>query len=162
MAFKNPDLNYAREVVNLREVYAKSTTRQRINIIDQRLTIKDSLPNNLVTAVSAVEAFARVLVLKLLENAGQDLMQSYEAFRYKSPVALVEKVMELEGVQDIGRYFGENTWELLKYAVDYRNLVIHECTYVGQDKAPSMILACHDALVKLAEIAGIKDYKPAF
>jgi hypothetical protein len=162
MAIKNPEIDYAYRLDLVRDIYVASPPMQRLRIIEQRLSIKDSLPNDLVNAVSAVEGFSRVLLIRLLHQQGCDLAESYKKYRYKNPQELIGKVLELEGVTDAPTYFGEDTWELLKYAVDYRNLVIHECTYVGQDKAPSMIQACHVVLVKLTAIAGIKDYQPPF
>ncbi len=52
------------------------------------------------------------------------------------------------------------TGELLEYAVAYRNLIAHECTYVGDDKSPSMIQACKEILMQLASIAGVDDFDP--
>lgn len=40
-------------------------------------------------------------------------------------------------------------------AVDYRNLLAHECTYLGLDKFPSLIDGCEEILEKLVELAGL-------
>jgi hypothetical protein len=162
MARKNPDVDYEYSLDVLRDLYVASSPKQRLTVIEQRLGYKDSCPNNLVNAVSAVEGFSRMLVTKLLEQKGDDLASTYKKYRFKNPIELIEKVMEIESISDLDAYFGEDTWELLKFAVNYRNLIVHECTYVGQDKAPSMIQACHDALVKLTPIAGITNYEPPF
>jgi hypothetical protein len=44
---------------------------------------------------------------------------------------------------------------LFGYAVDYRNLLAHECTYLGLDKFPSLIEACEAVLEKLARLGGL-------
>jgi hypothetical protein len=51
-------------------------------------------------------------------------------------------------------FFGEDTWKCFVYAVDYRNLLVHECTYLGLDVFPSLIEACEAVLNKLEKLAG--------
>ena len=53
-------------------------------------------------------------------------------------------------------YFGIGTWETFLYAIEYRNVLTHECTYLGQDRSPALIEACQVVLHKLAAAAGLK------
>jgi len=67
----------------------------------------------------------------------------------------VAEYFAARGVPDPARHLGEDTWRLFGYAVDYRNMLAHECTYLGQDKFPSLIKACEEvlsALVKLGRV----------
>lgn len=52
-------------------------------------------------------------------------------------------------------YFGEEAWKLFGYAVQYRNLLAHECTYLGYDRSPELIEACRTVIKKLAADQGL-------
>lgn len=157
MARKNPEVDYNYSLDLLRDIYACSPPHARLNVIDQRIGFKDSLPNNLVTSLSAVEALARSLLVHLDSPSKDHLLATYKKYRLTSPEKLVAQVMFRHGVDrsELSSFFGEDTWELFGYAVGFRNLITHECTYVGQDKAPSMIQACEEVLEKLKLIGGL-------
>lgn len=159
MATKNPDADYDADKV-IRRTYVASSPKQRLHVIAQRLGHKDSGPNNLVTAVSAVEALARSIVVHHPLRPDKDVQEMYQLYRTKGAEELLLWIMYLQGSQHPDEFYGEDNWQLLKYAVTYRNLVAHECTYVGDDKSVSMIAACKEILVKLAAIAGVPDFDP--
>ncbi len=73
MARKNPDVDYNAELRTIRKTYVASAAKQRLRVIGQRLGCKDSGPNNLVTAVSAVEALSRSMVLHHITKGADDL-----------------------------------------------------------------------------------------
>ena len=160
MTWKNPEVDYKAELRTIRKTYVASTAKQRLRVIGQRLGYKDSGPNNLVTAVSAVEALSRSMVLRHIAKGADDLQAKYHSFRYKGAEELLLFIMAFQGGDDPTAFYGEDNWELLEYAVAYRNLVTHECTYVGDDESPSMIQACREILVQLASIAGVDDFDP--
>jgi hypothetical protein len=62
--------------------------------------------------------------------------------------------------KDAQSYFGRDIWDKIGFALDYRNLIAHECTYLGQDKYPDLIRACEHVIRKLAELEGL-DFKGA-
>ena len=61
------------------------------------------------------------------------------------------------GKHPAAEYFPEDTWALYGYAVKFRNLVMHECTYLGDDKTKSLIQAAREVLEALREIAGLHE-----
>jgi hypothetical protein len=153
MARANPDVDYRANLKTMRDTYATASPDQRLSVIRQRLEDHNFGPNRLPLAVSAVEGFARSLAMHLRVKSKMELAKLYGAYRDRRPESLVEEILTLVGVTNIDAYFGEDTWRLFGYAVEYRNLVVHECTYLGIDKFPSLIEACEEILTKLESVA---------
>jgi hypothetical protein len=57
--------------------------------------------------------------------------------------------------KDAQSYFGQDVWEKIGFAIKYRNLLAHECTYLSQDIFPELIQACEHVLRKLAALEGL-------
>jgi hypothetical protein len=53
-------------------------------------------------------------------------------------------------------HFERETWELFEVAARYRDLIVHECTYIGPDRHPYLIAACDTVLRSLVELAGLE------
>jgi hypothetical protein len=79
----------------------------------------------------------------------------YRRYRDRAPKSLIEEYLRAKGKNDPKNFFGEDNWKLFGYAVDYRNLLAHECTYLGLDKFPSLIEACEAVLEKLVQLGGL-------
>lgn len=137
----------------LREIYVQSTPRQRLNIALQRIGNSDHDPNLLVTRVSAVEALARSLLVHHLASAQSDALSFYDVFRHSGPTSLVEAYFQVKCTSTPETVLGASVWESFGQAVHYRNLLVHECTYLGQDKTPALLDSCRNVLLKLADIA---------
>ena len=148
-------VDYVAELLKIRDMYATATPRQRLSIIRQRLEDHHFGANRVVTSVSAVEALARCLVLHRHAKSKADKRKFYAQFQGRKPKSLVEEYLKSRGVDDPTAFFGEDNWRLFRYAVDYRNLLTHECTYLGPDKFPSLIEACEAVLEKLAKFGGL-------
>ena len=131
----------AQHRADLRELYVKGSPRQRLHTALQRIGNSDHDPNLLVTRVSAVEAVARSLLVHHLANAHADALSFYGLFRQSSAPALVEAYFQAKCASAPEALLGADTWELFGHAVHYRNLLVHECTYLGQDKTPTLIEA---------------------
>lgn len=153
MAVKNPDVDYQAELATIRSTYVGLTPKQRLGIMAQRMLYKDSGPNNLVNAVSAVEALARALLCRIEEARLGGIHAAYKKYRSATTLSMIERVLAENGHDDPRSYLGEDTWELLGYAVAFRHMVTHECTYIGQDKSPSLLEACGEAVTELARFA---------
>jgi hypothetical protein len=153
MVWKNSEVDYEAELESIRATYLQLTLKQRLGIIEQRLTRKDSGPNNLVNAVSAIEGFARILICQMKAPSLGGLEAAYKKYRNGKPLDMIRAILEEHGHDDPKAYFGEDTWELLDYAVQFRHMITHECTYLGQDKSPSMMEACGEVMVALAKFA---------
>jgi hypothetical protein len=64
-------------------------------------------------------------------------------------------VLRLHGAPSAVERYGDETWQLFGLAHMYRNLVVHECTYLGQDKYPALIAASLRVLEGLVEAGGL-------
>jgi hypothetical protein len=146
------EIDYVAELERIRSKYISVSPRQRLHVIRQRLANPDHGPNTLVTHVSAVEALARSLVL---HNAGSDPSAQYSKFRNHDPDKLVALFLERIRAGTPAEVLGQDVWQKFRYAVSYRNLLVHECTYLGQDKYPQLENACQLVLSKLIELAGL-------
>lgn len=157
MVYARSDIDYVAELLNIRDNYVTATPRQRLSIIRQRLQDHHFGPNRLVTSVSAVEALARCLVMHTKAGSKAQLQSSYGKHKDRPPKSLVQEYLRSRGVSDAAEFFAEDTWRLFGYAVDYRNLLTHECTYLGQDKFPELIAACEEVLNRLAKLANVRE-----
>lgn len=150
-------IDYVAELDKIRNNYVTATPRQRLSIIRQRLEDHHFGPNRLVTAVSATEALARSLAMHHRAHTKTELKKLYTKYRDRSPKTLVTEYLKDKGISDADAFFGEDNWRLFSYAVEYRNLLAHECTYLGLDKFPSLIEACEVVLSKLATLGGLRE-----
>ena len=150
-------VDYEAELLSIRESYVCATPRQRLSVIRQRLEDHHFGPNRLVTAVSAVEALARALAMNHKCKSKTELKRLYPHYRNRAPKPLVKEYLLAKGISDPDTYFGEDTWRLFGYAIEYRNLLAHECTYLGLDKFPSLIGACNEILDSLAKLGRVRE-----
>jgi hypothetical protein len=81
----------------------------------------------------------------------------YRKYKHRDPVPLVEEVLRVHQHSDPSAYFAGDTWTLFKHAVEFRNLVVHECTYLGQDKYPSLIEAAEEVLAALVKLGRLRE-----
>lgn len=152
MAKVNPAVDYGAEVRGLREVYTNNTPQARLNVICQRLRDHESAPTRLVTLVSAVEALARSLVVAHRAKSKEDRQGQYRKVRDRDAHCLIEDLFKERGMPPAQQHFPPDTWMLFRYAENFRNLIVHECTYLGQDKSPSLIQASEEVLHELVKI----------
>lgn len=124
----------------LRENYINFTPEQRISVISQRLENTDSRPNFLVTLVSAVEALARSILLDLATSDGKQKNDTYKRIKRKRARYLIESICAHESVNsDTTGVFGKEHFENLKCAEKYRDLLVHEATYLAQGISTELI-----------------------
>jgi len=141
----------------LRRAYAVATPAARLRAIRQRLasTHGEMGSTRLVTVVSAVEALARSLVVHASGRPASTAEMRHRQYRGIGPVELVEEVLRLRGAAKGPDHFDRDAWELFEVATLYRDLIVHECTYVGQDRHPHLIAATDTVLRGLIELAGL-------
>lgn len=156
MAKLVPDIDYRDRLVRLRDSYVTANPRQRLAVVRERLDDHHFGPNRLVTSVSAVEAYARSLALRLKANSRAELRKLYPKYRNSAPTTLIATYLKSRGVVDLRAFFEEDNWELFRHAVEYRNLLVHECTYLGLDVFPSLIEACERVLEKLEHASDLR------
>jgi len=156
MAFKNPTVDYAAKLDEIRGIYLHSTPRQRYKVIWDRIDDDPyNGPNRLVTMVSAVEAYLRCLLVHASSPDEAGRRAKYQQIRHAKVEEMLAGVLAHYEITDESEYFPGDTLELLGYAVEYRNMLVHDCTYLGGDKFPSMIQACEEVLCELARLSGV-------
>jgi hypothetical protein len=138
--------------------YATATPAARLRAIRQRLASAEPEMGStrLVTIVSAVEALARSLIVHAAGRPASTAEMRHRQFRAAGPVELVEEVLRLRGVPAAPQQFGRDVWEMFEAATRYRDLIVHECTYVGQDRHPHLIAAATAVLRGLIALAGLE------
>jgi hypothetical protein len=143
-------------VIALRRTYIEAPPYARLNVIRKRLQKDEIGPVALLTCVSAVEALARSVVIHWGTCELEDVHTRYMQWKRESPEALVQRVLSLAGLADPTQHFGCQLWELFQHAVLYRNLIVHECTLLGQDTYPQLIDASRNVLTEVARIGGLE------
>ncbi|MDH5538533.1 MAG: hypothetical protein OEY03_03930 [Rhizobacter sp.] len=86
-----------------------------------------------------------------------ELSAAYAAYRHRKPEGLIREYLEAKGISDPKVFFAEDTWLLFGYAVKYRNLLAHECTYLGIAKFPTLIEACEEILASLVKLGRVRE-----
>jgi hypothetical protein len=154
---------YDKDLADLRKIYVEALPRQRYSIAQQRIKYPEHGPNVLVACVSAVEGLARSLAMHRHTRGNSDmstikakLSSIYPDYKRKGAKELIEEFLSGAKLPPPASLFGESIWETFLYAVEYRNVLAHECTYLGQDRSPALIQACQTVLHKLAASAGLK------
>lgn len=135
--------------------YIEATPSQRLRVIQDRLKNLHQGPNLLVVYVSAIEGFARCIAMHQHGSSKGELSSIYPQYQYMGLEALVAKYLQSKNGVTPSSFFGQETWDLIKYSVSFRNLLVHECTYLGQNKYPQLICACELVLKMLAELEGL-------
>lgn len=145
------------ELDQLRKSYATAKPSARLFIIRQRLARAEDEtgPTRLATTVSAVEALARSLIVHAPGRPPATAHFRYQQVRQKQPLDLVEEALRLHGGKSPAEHVGTQPWGLFELAVQARNLVVHECTVLGQDKYPAMVEAAGQVLEAMVEVAGL-------
>lgn len=152
----NSEIDYAAELHTLRAAYVGSAPRSRYGIIKRRLEHDEIGPVRMCTLVSAVEALARSIVLQHEVDQGADRDTAYKKIWRDGPQNLTERALALHGTTVESAGLAGDAWALFLLAVEFRNLVMHECTYVGQDKFTSLIAGAENVLSVLARTAGLE------
>jgi hypothetical protein len=83
-----------------------------------------------------------------------ELSALYPAYWKRGAESLIAEYLSGKTLGEPADHFGEQTWRLFCHAIEYRNLLAHECTYLGLDRSPALIDACRKVLQKLAADEG--------
>jgi hypothetical protein len=158
MSNLNISIDFSNEEILLRKIYVNAPAQSRLNIILKRLAESEIGPVKLITIVSGIEALARSLLTNHDAFQG-NIDEKYTKYRYKKPEELVEEFLALKGYINYSDYFKNDTWSLFKSAVNFRNLITHECTYLGQDKYPILITSCEIILESLIVLGNLEKEK---
>ena len=139
----------------LRALYLNGTLRQRFRIAAQRVDRSTiGHPSTLVNAVSALEGFARAVAIKALLNSGTSLDEAYAYLRDVGPRDLITKhVCPAYGASP-EHAFGAVAWRHIPEAIEFRNLLIHEATFLNGGTCKRLTLSALACFDKLGALAG--------
>lgn len=142
-------------LAGLRRSYVEALPKQRLHIAKLRIQNPEHDPNRLIAFVSAIEGFARSICMHLRAKTKAELSQLYPEYWRRGAEDLISEYLSARSLGDPATHFGPETWRLFGYAVQYRNVLAHECTYLGLDRSPALIEACREVLRKLAKDSGL-------
>jgi hypothetical protein len=148
------------ELENLRRLYEGATPRQRFSVALNRINDPAAYPNDLVTRVSAVEAFARSLLANHGARSKAEVHAKHRKFAKREATGLVEEYVRLHAATPKS-LFGEELWEFFRLAVNARNLLVHECTFLDAQKYLPMAHSCTEVLFGLAKLSNTRAPKSA-
>ena len=151
---ETPD--YAAVLTSLRSAYVEANPKQRLSIAKQRIRYPGHRPNLLVSHVAAVEGFARCLAMHVRGSTQEELSAVYPEYRNKGPEELINEYLSNAQLGDPTAYFGSETWLMFGFAIKFRNLLVHECTYLADDLSAPLIDACRSVLGTLASSKGLE------
>jgi len=140
------------ELEDLRRLYEAATPRQRFSVAIDRINNPSAYPNDLVTRVSAVEAFARSLLANYGAKSKAEILAKYRKYSRQEATGLVEAYVKLYATTPT-TLFGEELWETFRLAVRARNLVVHECTFLDAQKYLPMAHSCSEVLFGLKTLS---------
>ena len=89
-------------------------------------------------------------------KAGTPADQAYDILRNIGPVPIITDFISKRLQADPDIMFGKDDWELFKLAVQYRNFLIHESSFLRHGYSTQLIGACKKVLYKLADLSEIK------
>jgi hypothetical protein len=136
----------------LREMYVGATLRQRYRTASQRIDHPELGPSVLVNAVSALEGFSRAVAVRALVANGAVLKAAYGRLRNTGAVDLITlHVCPALGLPP-AEAFDARAWEQIPEAVHFRNLLIHEATFLHGGTCKRLIAASRHCLERLAEL----------
>ena len=138
----------------LRELYVAGTLRQRYRIACQRIDFPDLGPSVLVNAVSAFEGFSRAIAVRALVQAGTPAREAYQFHRGTGTVDLITKHICPWFHTTPTAAFGARVWQQIPEAVEYRNLLIHDATFLNGGTCKRLIAASQHCLDRLAALSG--------
>lgn len=148
------------ELEKLRMLYEGATPRQRFKVALDRINNPAADANDLVTRVSAVEAFARSLIANFGARDKAEVLAKYRRLSKREATDLVTAYAKLRDTTP-KELFGEELWEFFRVAVSARNLLVHECTYLDAQKYLPMAHSCTEVLFGLAKLSNTRGPKIA-
>jgi hypothetical protein len=143
-------------IKELRKQYYLATPKQRFNVAKKRLDNPDSAPNNLIQAVSATEGFARSGAIHILATFKKSKLKwAYDQLEKKGPEFLIENCICPYLGKTPQELFGKKHWDNFQLAIQYRNLLIHEATFLNLKIARPLIKSTETVFNKLGQTLGV-------
>ena len=126
---------YQAHTKEMRKTLTAFAARSRLGQIEHRLKNVGELPFALINNVSVIEALLRTVVMD--REAAKHGMPASERFDKLYPVYkregfadLLDKFLAHRSIPR-SELVSDDDYELIKLAIEYRNLIIHECTLLN-------------------------------
>jgi len=153
-----PFKEYLKEhLEQLRKSYVNATPEQRYRVALDRLRYPNCGPNVLIHAISTVEGLARALALDLAQKNGENVEEAYEKLRYPNAKKLIEEHILPNLKETAETFVDKEIWKNFCLAIEYRNLLVHECAFLRKGISNKLIKSACIVLQKLCEIAGLPE-----
>ncbi|HLC38692.1 MAG TPA: hypothetical protein VJJ80_00980 [Patescibacteria group bacterium] len=128
-----------RHVIELRRKYYSVPSKSRINIANQLYQYFDVGIKDVALLCSLIEAVSRSIIIHSDDNS-LTVEEKYEKYRNTKVIRLVNLVFGIKHV-NIKNELGID-WDFFKMSVKYRNLFVHEATFLNQEYSSKLISAC--------------------
>jgi len=138
----------------LRGLYVRATLRQRYSVAKARIDNPDHGPNRVVAAIAALEGFTRAVAVKAELESGTPLELAYEKLRWTKPLELLESYVLPALHTTPAEVFDPAMWKLLPEAIEFRNLLVHEATYLHGGTCEQLVDAAVHVLERIAQLTG--------
>ena len=115
----------------LRDLYIRGTPRQRYRIALDRIEHPELGPSLFVNVMSALEGFARTVAVHSRVTNGQSVEIAYSSLRNVGPIELIADHICPAYDTTPAELFEPTDWALLPDAVKFRNLLVHEATFLN-------------------------------
>jgi len=145
----------------LRRLYIQGDLRQRYSVAAARIANPEHGPNQVVAAVAALEGFSRAVALKAALAKGATLEDAYATLRFKKPLSLILEDVLPALRTTVEKAFDSEQWSLIPSAIEFRNLLVHEATYLHGYTCQCLVGAAVHVFERLAELAGAKPQSAA-
>lgn len=138
----------------LRDRYINATLRQRYSVAMARIDNPDHGPNRVVAAVAALEGFSRAVAVKAAMTNGETLEAAYSRLQWMKPLDLLEANVLPALHTTASEAFDPDMWQILPEAIEFRNLLVHEATYLHGGTCEHLVAAAVHVLERIGRLAG--------
>lgn len=132
--------NFKKKLEQLKFMYSGIIPNQNLKVINDRIDNPNCGPNKLILEVSATEALARIILIKLFIAQGltpKSAFKKTDTFKIKE---VIQKIYELKQKQ-LPSLFKSDDWKKFVWAIKFRNFLVHHATYVGGQTSTALIEA---------------------
>lgn len=138
-----------KHVNKLRALYISGTPRKRLNVGKQLINYDGLFIQKLIFYVSAIEGTARSGVLNCKTRL-KNKEALYLKIKKRNAIQIVKSFFKIKkkNISKILKY----DWKFFKLAVDYRNLILHEATFLRQGYSQKLIESCKRVLAEIEKV----------
>jgi hypothetical protein len=151
------------DLEELHKTFATARPSARLAAIRQRLARNEtaSPAQRLITLLAGIEALSRSLVVHAPGRPPATAHIRYQQVRSTALPELVEEAFRLHGTPSPADAVGASAWEALSLAHECRELLVHECGFLPQERYAPLVSAADQVLDALVVAGGLLRVVPA-